>query len=350
MIIFIILLFGIMLWKVKARPVGFDPDYMNRDSSEAAKGILAVLIMLAHMRFYITLSDSPVDTLYTKIILFVGQSMVSLFFFYSGYGILTSYSKKKNYLDSFINNRVFRILLHFDLAVILYWLMSFIIDGKPVSFNNLALAFLGLKSLGNSCWYAFVIILMYLFAYFALRLCRKRRWLATAVVTALIIIFAIYARYSKFEPHWYDTAFCFPLGMVYAILKDKIDAFMMKRNFIYYPIAVISVALYVVSSICYRTSFDIYLAVFKNLMAVVAWCFVTMKISFNNKVLRWLGAHSFSIYMAHRIPMIVLGKLLPGDFNYILYSAISFAIAIALAFLLEKLFLLADKVFFPKSA
>lgn len=350
MIISIILLFGVMLWRVKARPIGFDPAYMDRDSTESAKGILAVLIMLAHMRFYITLSDSPVDTLYTSIILFVGQSMVSLFFFYSGYGILTSYSKKKNYLDSFINNRVFRILVHFDLAVILYWIMSFIIDGKPVSFNNLALAFLGLKSLGNSCWYAFVIILTYLFAYFALRICRGKRWVATAIVTGLIILFAVYAKYSKFEPHWYDTALCFPLGMVYAMLKDKIDAFMMKRNFIYYPIAVISVALYVSSSIYYRTSFDIHLAVFKNLMAVIAWCFVTMKISFNNKILRWLGAHSFSIYMAHRIPMIILGHLLPEGFNYILYSAISFAIAIPFAFLLEKLFALTDKILFPRSA
>lgn len=59
------------------------------------KGIFAIVVFLAHASSYIKLSGSFEDIIFSKVIYAIGQTMVVMFFFYSGYGILESYRKNR---------------------------------------------------------------------------------------------------------------------------------------------------------------------------------------------------------------------------------------------------------------
>ena len=74
-----------------------------------------------------------------------------------------------------------------------------------------------------------------------------------------------------------------------------------------------------------------------------AFCFTaltllaTMKISLHSQVLRWFGEHVFSIYVIQRLPMLVLDTIPFFDKHRYAFLFLSFAIALPMALLLERL-------------
>ena len=68
----------------------YHEDYLSKDSTNAIKGIFAVVILYSHMRGYLDLSSGWYNTAYVRILKYIGQMMVAPFLFYSGYGIMES--------------------------------------------------------------------------------------------------------------------------------------------------------------------------------------------------------------------------------------------------------------------
>ena len=95
MAILLILLVLICLYGIK--PAKYHVDYMSRSQTGSIKGIFAVLIFLSHVRGYISIGDSFLDKAYALFLGYFGQLIVTLFFFYSGYGILQAYKTKDTY-------------------------------------------------------------------------------------------------------------------------------------------------------------------------------------------------------------------------------------------------------------
>ena len=95
MVFLIVALILCCLWKVKISK-GFNFEYLSQDVSNSIKGIFAIIILFSHIRGYITLSPNNIfDTSFNTIISYIGQLMVAIFLFYSGYGIMESIKKKK---------------------------------------------------------------------------------------------------------------------------------------------------------------------------------------------------------------------------------------------------------------
>ena len=66
-------------------------DYMELKNTNSVKGIFVWLIILSHYKnYYVTKKYYT----YRKILNCLGQKMVSLFLFYSGFGIYYSHKKK----------------------------------------------------------------------------------------------------------------------------------------------------------------------------------------------------------------------------------------------------------------
>ena len=112
MIILLVLLLIASLWGMKIS--SFHKDYMSLDATSAIKGIFAVLILFSHMRQYMDLSDTFFNNSYIRILNYLGQMMVTMYLFYSGYGLMESFKKKPDYKKNFLHNRVLKILIHFD--------------------------------------------------------------------------------------------------------------------------------------------------------------------------------------------------------------------------------------------
>ena len=83
---------------------------MDKYNSNKIKGLLALLIIIHHLSIYIK------DTILLKVFTIVGVIAVSAFFFYSGYGLMTSYLKKENYLKDFWNKRIMKIVIPYIIA------------------------------------------------------------------------------------------------------------------------------------------------------------------------------------------------------------------------------------------
>ena len=69
----------------------FFKDYMALENTSPIKGIFVWLIIMSHYRGYYKTTQIYICR---KILSYFGQKMVSLFLFYSGYGIIESIKKK----------------------------------------------------------------------------------------------------------------------------------------------------------------------------------------------------------------------------------------------------------------
>ena len=155
MLIFLVAFLCITLYKVRFS--NFHEDYMEREQTGSIKGFFAIIIVFSHFRNYVQLTNSFLDSSFQLIISLIGQLMVTLFFFYSGFGIMKAYKTKDGYTNNFFKNRILKTLLHFDLIVILYLIISLII-GSNYLWQDYTFAWIGWTSLGNSNWFIFVML------------------------------------------------------------------------------------------------------------------------------------------------------------------------------------------------
>lgn len=73
-----------------------------------------------------------------------------------------------------------------------------------------------------------------------------------------------------------------------------------------------------------------------NMIFAAAVVLFTMRVSINNKVLRWCGKHLFGLYILQRIPMIVFREIGLSDYNIYLYFIVCLAVTVVIAWLFEK--------------
>ena len=100
MIIFIVILVCICIWNIKFSR--FWEDYLSLDTTTSIKGIFAVIILYSHLSGFIQLSDGWYDQSFKLLLNYMGQLMVVMYFFYSGYGIMESLKVKKGDVDRFL--------------------------------------------------------------------------------------------------------------------------------------------------------------------------------------------------------------------------------------------------------
>ncbi len=348
MIIFYFIFLAIILFKCRITVKGFHADYLSKSTSNAARGIFAFLIFMRHVYSYFELENVWTDTWFKAADRFLGQGIVCLFLFYTGYGIYESYKKNRNYFDSFLENRFLKTLVNFNVGVVLYWLVQVIILKKFISLSTFITALIGLSSIGNSNWYMFYIFIAYLIIFVSFRLFKKHDLIAIFATLGLTVTYIIYARESDISFWWYDTALCVPLGIIYSYFKEKIEKLLLNKNLIYYPTALAVLMLYIGSALFHLENNEPLAVIFSHLMFTLAFVLVSMKISFNNRVLTWLGKYSFAIYLVQRIPMLILQKYFLPDMNRYLFVVLTFALTLITAYLFDLLCKGVNKLLFEK--
>ena len=153
------------------------------------------MIFLTHSAQYLTVTRAPWETPYWLLRLGCGQGVVTMFFFYSGFGILEAIRKKgKAYLRAFPKNRFLRTLVHFDIAVLLFLLLA-IVQGRHYHLQHILFAFTGWTAIGNSNWFMFDIFVAYALTFLAFSVAGTKKPLrGTVVLTALAFGFVVLLR------------------------------------------------------------------------------------------------------------------------------------------------------------
>ena len=309
------------LWGVRFSP--FHEDYCAKEPTTAIKGVLALIILTSHIRGYILLQPTTVNHLFLAFFQYLDQSMGALYFFYSGFGICQSLKHKKHYRNHFLKNRFLKTLLHFDLAVLLYVLASFIPRaGHLYPLKNYLFCWTGWESVGNSNWFMFVILALYLIA-FAMMWTREG-WMALKVLIPTVILWIILYFIHMGQYWWYDTLLTFPLGMLFAEVKSHVDQALRKPLFWWLSFLGLAVTYIGTHHLIGVDQWGIVNCIFCLLIVVGS-----MKVQIGNPVLKWLGINAFAIYILQRLPMNIL-----SGFGLNGYVAVFVPLAIALSFLL----------------
>ncbi len=347
MVVFLILTALICLPGIKAAPSGqLHNDYISKNQTTAVNGIFTLLVFWSHVSTYIKL-DSAYDIPYTSFKSYMLQAIVVPFLFYSGYGMMESIKKKgSDYVKQIPKKRFLPVLLHFDIAVLLYLIVS-LAFGKTFSVKHILLALTGYSSVGNSDWYIFAVLGLYIIVFAAFLLAGKNQLLGVILTTVFSVGF-VFAQILLKRSSWcYDTIILFSVGMIYSILKPRLEKILTKHSLIYLGAFAAAVTFYLFFYKRRGGGIEFYSMWVILFMALIV--LFTMKVKIGNPLLSFFGSHVFSIYILQRIPMIIFSKLGFASYNKYAFIVLCFTVTIALAVIFDKLTDRLDKAIFSKA-
>jgi len=310
LLIIVLLLFALCLYRMEVNFRGFHGDYLSKAKTDAVKGIFIMLVVLTHaMGYFNDLGyefEGWGDNWYAALCDIMGQLVVVMFLFYSGYGVGESYrAKGESYLKTYPRRRILTTLLNFDVAVMAYVILALAL-GKEVTVLQSLLSLTGWESMGNSNWYIFVILCCYALAWVVLRSRLPSRVYRVVLLFALCL--ALLAVLSRFkDSYWYDTVLSFPLGFMFSAYKVELER-QLKRW--YWVVLCLLLLLLLVQFYGYFIGWyaDRLCLTYNALSITFALLIVvlTMKVGVGNRPLEWLGRNLFPIYIYMRLPMIVM--------------------------------------------
>ena len=313
MIILFLITFLLLVVGMKTTLRGYYDDYLGRTQCDAIKGFFIIIVFIRHVFPYLKdmgyANKMTGDNLFLCINSHIGQLLVVMFLFYSGYGIMESVKNKGvSYIASFPRRRLLTTLLNFDVAVVIFILFDLML-GIKVTPLQCALSLTGWDSVGNSNWYIFIILVCYAVSYVCCLLFHRPNRQATAT---MVMLFAIMVALSMVKRNWwYNTILCYPFGMIYSAHKDKIEPFVKSH---YFKVLFTAFSIFLVFHLkplpyIYNHAYNLESMVFALIVVLL-----TLKIKTGNTFLNWMGRNLFPIYIYQRLPMIFLAEAVAPSF------------------------------------
>ncbi len=326
--VIITMLLAICSLKINFNNNQIHEDYMSIDHTNAIKGIFVVFIILAHFQQYVPETWAVIDYPYIFVREYIGQLIVTPFMFVSGYGILRAYERKGNgYIQQIPKHRFFKTLIHFDIGVCIFLVANMILQQhhSPVEYVT---ALIGWNPVGNSNWYIFAILWLYIITWLGGLITqviwkKPNKMLFAIAITIGVLIYIAGISIFK-EKVFYNTVICYPFGMWFALCEDKVKKSSRLLHLWLLELMVLGgvfIVVYLVSPI-----YSIRSALFPLIIFII-----TMRFCVNSKTLVWLGEHTFSIYMLQRLPMMIFAYFRLQDISVNLYLGLVLASTLLIA-------------------
>lgn len=294
-VIFIIII--LFFYKLE---LGENGDYLSVHQTTCINGIFILLVFYRHLRGYVRFDgiiDKPMFFLDGKLL----QLLVVMFLFNSGFGIAESIRNKPGYVKMIPIRRILNVWLQFAICVTLYIFIQ-CFRQKTYSIKNIALAYVGWTSVGNSNWYIMAILLLWFFTWLSFSI-NDKGISPYFFVLILTCVYAVCMNAVGKPTYRYDTVIAYPIGMLYSLFKTRLDFFLFKKR------------VWSISMLCSIITFSAsYYFARRNILlfeiAVIAFAatvvLTSMRMKIGNDILFWLGKNLFGLYMLQRIPMIIL--------------------------------------------
>ena len=263
----------------------WNDEFLSLKQSKAIQGFCVIGIMLHHMAQKTCASwlDSQFIIHGLDAFLPIGYLLVGFFLFSSGYGLYKSNKLKENYLTGFFGKRIAPILVVYIISI---------------------LCFYGAGGASNPyTWYVFAIIYLYIVFYLSFRW-SKREWVSILLLVLLTILYIITCNWLVIGTWWYNTAFLFPLGVIFARYENKIITICKRFYLALLPLCFIFLAglFYLAEIMMYSGINRMCMVLIQQLAAIFFVCMLllmNLKIKFKNKVLDFTGSITLEIYLIH---------------------------------------------------
>ena len=319
MFLFVMCITILWLWTIVQKK---QPNEFGKEKVFPLKGLLAVLIVLHHLTYEI---KNPLLQPFHS----WGAPIVSVFFFISGYGLMTSYKNKgEQYLSDFVKRRMFdAVILPFLLALLLYRCMA---TGLPNIADAISLlATKGITTLPNS-WFVFAILYSYATFYLS---CKKRRKNILSPLILSSIIYSIITCWLGYDRCWYISILAFPAGCVFACHWQAFlnSSFHWRNWVIPVCLAFVSVLYMLHHEVGYMFTY-----ILIPLMVIYLCSSLNIERMGRLKVVKLLSEISYEIYLCHGIAMFLLNETLLIRATSGIYVLSVFLLTFIFAFIVKR--------------
>lgn len=288
------------------------------------RGLLAIVVLLSHIWGYTGL---VVLVPFNKMVTIA----VSIFFFLSGYGMMRSYEKKKQYLKSIFFEKIPFLLYMATMAYMISALFEYIIS-RVVRVEQRSFLPLGLKNfLGSTNWYVYELIGFYLVFILVMRFV-KMQW-QIVVMLGITTVSFVMLFHSGLVEAYYNSIFGFYFGMF--CYRISFFEWTKKHRYGYMIAGLFLILAFGAMFVLDRNT--IFFAVVRNIAAIAAIIMVFYVMPYINiidKFNKFISKISPEIYFYHMPIALLLSQIIRDAWVYFtIVVALSFIVAIIMNYI-----------------
>ena len=270
----------------------------------------------------------------------IGHLCTAVFFFLSGYGVMTRYMHDSNYQFGFLRNRLVSVLIPWLLVTVLYYLFD-IVNGEAQTMGEIVNDLLKGRLIANNSWYVIVVSLCYTCFYFAIMISDGKRKRIIVVTIFGAIIWLGICCLCHLGSYYYETSHVFALGVLYAAIEKEA----LKKIDQRYPQLVIGTLLALLALVGFSFVFNNKLSngikeayyIMSGALFTFFFILVIRGVKIGNGLLDALGRISFELYLIHGLFIRLLRSNVLYIDNFVIYSLLVVFSSICAAIFLHNI-------------
>lgn len=300
-------------------------DFPTLSQTKLIQGFACLCVILHHITQQVTrygvYNKGPI-TLFN----YTGILSTALFFFFSGYGLITSVYHKENYLDTFLTKRFPTVLVPFWVINFLGVLLVTLVYGVRYSLVDVVKDLFGITLINSNGWFIIEIAVFYLFFFVFFKLIRNRDAALFLLCIAVICVIV----YSYFQGHdaegdkshwfkgewWFNSTITFIFGMLFARFRERITSFCSRHYRAFICVITLLFVLTLYASIYTVNRYGYYeqhltgigkygklITLFSQmavcLVYVMLVLLLNMRITIGNRALKYISGVSVELFLIH---------------------------------------------------
>lgn len=281
----------------------------SKTKTNILKSILPFVIILHHLSHKI---DDGILAFFDD----KDQYVLTIFFAISGYGLVTSYRNRQDYLNGFLKRSLIKLYVPYLLCLFFFTFYRYYYNINVID----VLHEKGICGLVPASWYIFVLSLFYLFFYFVFRYVKTNVLHKILFICILVFIYYYLAKFSGVSYWRYMRCPAFCIGLLFAYYEDEIRV-RINKWFAFFT----SIVLLWLGSLKMQT-LPIFVGGAFFLVVYI------LPIGKENSVISFFSKISLEMYLVQYIPiMLVLERLQISSTIAIILSVIILDIVLAIA-------------------
>lgn len=310
------------------------PDYLSTQEGKCLRGVLSVVIVLHH------LAQKNMGLVLFPVFAKIGYLATSVFFFLSGYGLMTQYMHRENYSRCFLRRRFPAVFVPYLLAILLCWAVYPLL-GTPWTFRDILQGFREGTPIVTGSWYIICILLFYIAFRLLMWLCGKRYLLMLPGGLVFCGVYIFFCRRMGYGSWWYNTVPILVMGMAWALFQEKIDGFFTRHSAVAVPGLFFVFLLTYGGKILlnpYIISDGLHIALTWITTALFDCCvlILLMQVRLDSPVLRLLGEVSMETYLCHYLCLMLLRSPVVYIQNDCLFILAVLVISVGMAWVFHR--------------
>ena len=365
------LLLIVLLYGSKTAGKGqFNDEWSSLKQTKMILGFMAICIVCHHTAQQTSVEWLESGNIVNGLNLFnnTGFLFVSLFFFWSGYGLYKSTVNKERYLADFFRKRLLPVWLPYVIVCFLFTFVRLYLLYEKMSPLYKITNLTGITGGYYFGWYVQTILIFYVVFLFAFKY-GAYEFDKTAIVWAGVMLWIVAGLCIDHNiwflrgEWWYNSVILFPVGITFAQFDEVIIDFLKKRYILFTVLSAVLTLVLFGLFIKMNGEYGYYgeyedvktgikilwriLTLMPQILCAVSFTLfvvlLSLKITFNNKILSFLGNHTLDVYLTHAFFLEPLALKYNYSKNSVFYGKpwllllVTICLTIPSAILLKKL-------------